>query len=608
MAEIGSFGPEIPGVPPEEVGTRRAEAGAPEEIELRRREVLLHVTEVIRDPDISPKLAREFLIHEVLFPSERANLEISRWEVNPTLREILRRSGENQAVRRYTKILEEQDSELSAITKQVQALEEEKKAEELKKKEKGLRRSRERTKRIIDLRMRSRLFPEEAKEWFRLYKELDGAVSWHEIYLQREKAQSDVDTYADSLFKSNFFIATAGTSSLIALLEQEEYGPALERALRSYIDIHLKGEINGEKARRILQEKYAPPQKEREQLYEAVRKVADSDPFVAERAEILARHLMETTLLSVWVAVPRNERGEVIYKKDGKPALPSIGSGRLEGKTPTDLSKLILFRLKYWSELNKNYPSVAAGMARYLPESLSPTFLHFMQTKDKKSVFEKWYFDKRPLAEVLKEVPEDAFSSWVYFVWRQNNVRKHLLNFSRGREGDCILQLCIPGSVRPMKKDFDFGIYDPLEKLTTKINMVGCRIYAWEQGTQKGGEIASTAVPGEIQHKPAIKRAIKETLGYIDFLSQKVWDTVERVISTGVALTPEEVVRLTPQETLREILAAKPPTQSALEKVSRRTLEIELKEIKEADKLLREVSKKINEGQSLNEVLKKIGR
>ena len=610
MPEGISVGPEIPGVPPEEIGPVGEEAALSEEVRLRRLRESLNVTEIIRDPDVSPDVAREFLIHEVLFPSEEGGIEMSRWEVNPTLRELLRRAGENEEVRRLRQILKKQDVKLVGALAQLEELKKENKNKEqieaLEKKANSLRRTREKIEGIIETRMRSSLFPEESREWFRLYQEIDAAVSWHEIYFQREKAQQDVDVYADSLFKSNFFIATAGTSSLVTLLEQEEYGPALEQALRVYVELYLTGKIGGKEVRRLLQEKNCPPDEERESVYEAVRQAVRGDPFVAKRAEVLARHLLETSLLSVWLAVSRNEKGEIVYERNGEPALPEIGFGRLEGNSPTDLAKLVLFRLKYWAELNKNYPSFAGGMARWVPESLTPTFFHFMRTKEGESVFEEWYFRRKPLAELLKEVPEDAFSTWVYFIYRQNNVRNHLLNFSRGGEKDCILQLLVPISVRPMKKDFDLGISDPLERLTAKVNMIGCRFYAWKMGTTKGGEVATTAVPGELDKLEVIKRGILETVTYTGFLPREAWPAVEMVISKGTALTPQEVLTLIPKEKLKDILTAKPPSQSALERVSNADLKKELADVQKADKLIREISERKDGGEDLGTILEEL--
>jgi len=608
MAEEILVGPEIPGVPPEAVGAHREESVLPEGDRLRARE-FLYMTELIRNPTVSPEVARIRLIHRIIFPSEEEGLEMSRWEANPTLREILGRAGEGEEARMLTEELRRQDSALADAEEKIERLKKESgsREEEIKALEKRiqlLKARRETTKAIIEASLSA--FPEESQKWYALYCEVDAAIALQEIYLQREKAQQDVDTYAGKLFESPFFNVGLGTSRLRALFEQEKYGPALERALRAYIDLHLTGKIDGKEVRRLLQEKDCPPDEERKLVYEAVRQAVGGDPFVAKRAEILARHLLEISLLSVWLAVPRNEKGEIVYERNGKPALPEIGFGRLEGSSPTDLAKLVLFRLKYWAELNKNYPSFAGGMARWVPESLTPTLFHFMRTKEGKSVFEEWYFGKKPLAELLGKVPEDAFSSWVYFIYRQNNVRHHLLNFSRGGEKDCIFQLLVLVSVRSMKKDFDLGISDPLERLMAKINMIGCRIYAWAMGTTQGGEVATTAVAGEMDKLEIIKRGIFETVTSTHFLPREALKAVEEVISKGTALTPEEVLTLIPPEKLKDILAAKPPSQSVLERVSKADLEEELARVRRADKLVREISERRDKGEDLEAILKEL--
>jgi len=608
--------PEVPGVPPEKLGPFAPEKASEEELASRQRAEMAHVSEVIRDPDVTPELARELLVHELLFPAEKGRLEISRWDINPTLRELSRRSGEKEEVRRLTGILERQTDNLSNVSALVERMKEqggdEQERKRLEAKVEYLQRTRKKTERIIEIRMRSSLFDDESREWWKLYREVEGTVSWHEIYLQRVKAMPDVDTYADSLFKSNFYIAIAETSYMVALLEQKDYGPAIEKALRAYVDLHLKGELGGQKVSdkfKLLQGE-SSTENEREKVYKAVRSVVDPDPFVAERAEILARHLFETSLLSVWLAVPRNSEGKVIYNQEGKWQLPKTGSKRLEGASPNDLDKLVLFRLKYWSELNKNYPSAAGGMGKYLPESLTPTFFHFMKFEDEeggkkvsKSAFDEWYFRGRPLVELLKKVSEDAFSSWTYIMWRQNHVREHLLNFSRGGREDCIVQLFMPGSVRPMKKDFDLGISNPLERLTAKINLIGCRIYAFENGSSHGGEVTSTSrEAGWIEQKDATRSVIKETISYVGFLPKDAWPAVQQIISSGVALTPKDIVRIIPREILRGILAEKPTTRR-LEEISKVDLQKELAEVKRADDLVKHISERIRRKEELDSIL-----
>lgn len=593
----GTFGPEILGMPQPAIGAHKEEGAESELIRLRRMQESLFVTEVIKDPATSPGLAREFLIHEVLFPSEFSGMEISRWEVNPTLREILRRAGENEELRRLTRILEKQDDAFVDISVEISAAAQGQGDEEglkiLKGKAAFLEQSRDKTEGIIKMRMRSSLFSEEAKDWFRLYEEMDAAVTLQEINLQREKAQQDVDVYADQLFKSNFFIATGSTSSLVALLEQEEFGPAIERAMRAYIDIHLTGQLNGKDVPKVAQEKDMPLEVKREQMYQAVRAVIDNDPFVAKRAEVIAKHLLETSLLSVWLGVPRNEKGEADYsKKDntGKDVLAVLGNGRLEGSTPTDLQKLVLFRLKYWNELNKNYPSIAGGMARYLPEGLTPTLLHFMQTeqgkKAGKSVFDEWYFDKKPLAELLKQIPEDAISNWFYCMYRQNNCRNHLINFSRGGETDCISQISSVPALRAMKKDFDVGMgSSPILKETVKINMIACRIIAWSGGLNS----EMTFSPEDIAN---LKDFIKSACLTSRFLSEGELQLVERVLKERKALTPEEVMSQYPQLVTVLLRENEPDRLTA---VSGRALAREIEELKGSDAFLKGVEARLEE-------------
>lgn len=589
-----------PGMPQEGIGPHGVEGGEPEQLRLRRLREGMYVTEMIRDPDVSPEVAREFLIHEVLFPSEEGKLEMSRWEVNPTLREILRRAGEGEELRRFKTILEKQNANLASSLAQIAQLktagkEKEAKAIESDPKFLALMRTRDRTKGIIAMRERSLLFPDEAEEWATLAQEVDAAVSWHEIYLQREKAQSDIDTYADSLFKSNFFIDSAGISSLIALLEQKEYGLAIEQALKAYIDIHLKG---GKQEIKILLKEDAPPDEERKPLYEAVRTEvvgkmaeADKDLFVAKRAEVLARHLMETSLLSVWLSVPRNEKGEIDYTEadeEGKTKLRKIGFGRLEGSSPTDLPKLVLFRLKCWTELNKNYPSIAGGMARYLPESLTPTFFHFMQTKEGKekgkSVFDEWYVEGKPLAGLLKKVPEAAFSSWVYCMWRQNNTRNHLLNFSMGGDKNCIMELENVGFLRAMKKDFDIAMAsDPLAREITKINMVACRLIAWSGGENQ--EILSTNedMAGE-------RESIHQTCVKSGLLNEAEWNLVLGVTKNRKALTPAEFLANHP---VKHLIRTGEPDR--LETITKDTISREVAEVQRADRLMRGIAARRSE-------------
>lgn len=583
-----------PGIPQERLGDFPPQRPDLNEVAARQHEATLRGTELIRDPDVSPDVARELLVHELLFPAEKGRLEMSRWEVNPTLRELLRRAGERGGYKRLAEILVEQNDKLAKIAAELEDLRqkggEEQKLKEKEKQLEYLKRTKNRTGRIVEARERSSLVGDESREWFRLYKEVDAAVAWHEIYLQRVKAQPEVDTYAKSLFTSNFFIAFTETSSLVYLLEQRDYGPAIERALRAYVDIHLKGELGGRKVDknlRILQnDQAASTEKQREEVYEAVREVADEDPFVAERAEILARHLCELSLLSVWLSVPRDSKGRIIYKDD-KGNVQKYGCRRLEGASPNDLDKLVLFRLKYWSELNKSYSSVAGGMARYIPESLTPTFFHFMSFKEEgveKSVFDEWYFKRGSLPKLIAKVQEGDFSFWAYLMFRQNNTREHLLNFSRGGREDCIEELKSIPKLRSMKKDFALAfISDPLLREITKINMIGCRIIAYSGG-------ANTEIITTQDEVASQKERIRLSCIKSGFLGETGWGLVNEVLAQRKALIPEEVLRNS-----SKVFSLLGEAESQKLQVAFPDLRQEIQKITEGDQILNGVSVRLNE-------------
>ncbi len=322
---------------------------------------------------------------------------------------------------------------------------------------------------------------DERKEWEQLYWKLRGSITLTEIHVQREKAMGAVEVYCEQLFLSGFYKVEMQMKEMLAILEDEEYGLEIEEAMRAYTDIHIKPylDINNKKkvGVRVKFGEFSPEfdralgeylQKsgrkikigtdgkiDRNHQYElpkilqlsradmagreidaayvrerAARVGGRERPHVAERAEILAKRIMEFQLLTVWLSVERDENGKIKYEtEDGKTKPPKIGFKRLEGGANSDLDKQFLSAIKYSHERDYHKPSGPTpwdwSKALDVFEGFSVDMLH-----DDAKIKLTWYDSggkpidqstKEYIIRVAKDFRESSISIFDLWYWGRNN-------------------------------------------------------------------------------------------------------------------------------------------------------------------------------------------
>jgi len=585
---------EIPGQRKSEIS---AGPGIPESETRRLRELAVTTVETLSNPDCDPETGRILVDFEFLRPREELGLNISSWEAGSVLVELKKRAEVSEQTKALIEVnasriqqyeqLEAQIRELRGEWEKIQDGEEKKKLEgEIKK----LKEEQQRYAWIYGVVEERRAASKsgEREKWERVFRETRAAIGLQAVWWQRTKLEGDVDNYAERLFFSSMEMETLPPSKIVALLETPDIEEAIEKALEIYIDIHLDEDIPEVKklqeeliksfgierekedgSKKSEEELYQEVkkrlkilqsgdviQKDREVVFQFVKKICSNKSWAGERGELLARHLATVSLLSVWLGVKRDPKtGGVEY--EGK--FPELGICTFEGESQSDLIKLLYFRLKTISDLNKNRPAGPPALATALPEYLTEDFFHFTKVgiradgsfcfyKDKKakevkSVFEAWYKARKEgkevkLADVLKMVDEGAFSFWVYCMFRQNRVKSALWEMDRDK---MLIQLWYPEFLRALNKDFGVAFGERIiEREITKINLVAARVIAWTGPAKVNTEIAR-ADKQEITISETWLKYVRNACIISGFLNEKEWSLVLEVINRRRALTVKEI-------------------------------------------------------------------
>lgn len=564
----------------------------------------IRAEENLENPRCSPEVGRVLVDFELLRPVEQSGMNIEWYEAKPVLTALRKKADaghEIEALRETPdlKRVEELRGKIAGLQTRLDASQDEEEKKSLGEEIKSLeteRRKYEWLDSLVD--KRGEIVKSGKKEkWEKVFDETQAAIALQRAWYQRTKLEDDVDSYAERLFFSSMEKQNLSPSKMVALLGIPEIGQAIEKALEIYIDIHLgyNPDAQKDKSLKIIQSEQAIKE-ERERCFAYVRQKCSDKTWVAERAELLARHLVTATLLSVWLGAGRDEKGNLKY--EGK--IPKPGIATLEGESQSDLIKLIFFRSKTISDLNSNRPAGPPTLAPGIPEYLSEDFFHFAKTQDtKESVFDAWYIARKErkdvrLADVLRRVNEGAFSYWAYCMFRQNRVKSALWEMEREK---MVVPLFVSEALRALNKDFGVGFGDDvLTREITKINLVAARLITWSGGK-------NTDVADSRQEFPSVsttKGVVKTACLTSGFLNEKEWELVEGVMSQRKALAPREILKTGDSNTLRALLRRGEAVR--IEKISAKSLKAQLEEIKNSDRLVEEISRKVREGGGIDKI------
>lgn len=574
--------------------------------------------EFLARKDFDPGEVWIVLSSELLFPSERADIPVSPYESGPLLKECLRRAGASSVVLALQERANELDGKIHALRGRRDAQETitdegKEKAEEIdsqiaitarrlhgkfeqveiKGEVKTIQTETGLSDRL-NKRMEEEGLPEDRKEWTELYWKLRGSLTLLEIYNQRKRFLSSYDTYCEQLFLSGSYKIEMQMSEMLGILKDQEYGEEIDEAMKAYVDLHLgqgvkvkpgqfgpafDGALNkyissknirpdrdgayllprplqrdtsGDIAEREISSAYA--------VERAARAKDSGSPryFVAERAELLAKRIMEFTLLTSWLCTPR--------RLDGTPEGTKLGMARLEGEGSSDMDKIVLATLKWQNERARNKPAGPGtwDWSKVPFEGFTQDFLHTavnveylsddgkrfdlryrnedgkelrgFSIKKNPTIFDLWYRGvegrKYKLSEVFEGIKdsidqceivregikegeperitvsrsaqtfsENAFDGWHFVMYKQSRCLGYALSDDRGGKEDPVAQIMTLEGLRRITKDAGtaFG-WNPLVREWFKFNLVLSRLVAWYD--KKGNPSAEFPVTAQELSNP----------------------------------------------------------------------------------------------------------
>lgn len=590
---------------------------------------------------VDPDAARVKVVHELLSPAEQEKREISLIESQPFLA-LLSIKGSSETQTRQLKAIADDRIEEETWLQEQLATADERGVSKDTQAEWSIRidRLRERREEVEAQRGKQEKERWEAKEWQVLHDQIEAAVSLQNLWFQRERAQVDVTTYAKGLFEASFAMHSIHPMEMVALLETPGYGKAMEKAIELTIGIHLGEEELGDEidsvradesvlqaaqelkayadpkedladisigegvvehiplsALKVLQKKDLVEQRSRILTAVIGEKLRQEDPYLddfeIERGVLLANHLMEGTLLTVWLAIPREtgarkgelDRWEVVYKKG---EFARFGNARFQEGRPQDLTKLVLFGPKTQDEFRKGRYAGIRKQVPFLPEYLSQPYLLdadsaavFLDPETYKvhprggsqpgtSILEAWYFankhrkEKISLADVIRVSP-DSFPFWQYRLWRQSRVREDLLKSTRADREDVISELMVVKELSTKRKDFEvgFGPSREIERELTKARMVAARLINWSRGKSHempAGSNQRESIEAQFAREQVeVIGAVRNACEMTGFLNSQGWKLAKHMYDKDKLLNFNEIKEQLGQGFVESLV--RPPTE-----------------------------------------------